>query len=69
MEILAERLYRLRKELHLRQSDVSKELHIALITYQRYEANQRDPDAPVIAAMARFFNVSADYLLGLTDQR
>ena len=69
MEILAERLYHLRKELHLRQSDVSKELHIALITYQRYEANQRDPDAPVIATMARFFNVSADYLLGLTDQR
>lgn len=69
MEILAERLRALRKERHLRQFDASKELHIALITYQRYEANQRDPDAPVIVAMARFFGVSADYLLGLTDQR
>ena len=69
MEILADRLHILRKERHLRQFDVSKELHIALITYQRYEANQREPDAPVIVAMARFFGVSADYLLGLTDQR
>ena len=69
MEILAVRLRSLRKEQHLRQSDVAEALKTALITYQRYEAGERDPNAPMIVAMADFYGVSADYLLGRTDNR
>lgn len=69
MEILAQRLRALRAENHLRQADAAQALRIALITYQRYEANQRDPDAPVIVAMSDLFHVSADYLLGRSDER
>ena len=69
MEILAVRLRSLRKEQHLRQSDVAEALKTALITYQRYEAGERDPNAPMIVAMADFYGVSADYLLGRRDER
>ena len=69
MEILAVRLRSLRKEQHLRQSDVAEALETALITYQRYEAGERDPNAPMIVAMADFYGVSADYLLGRRDER
>ena len=69
MKILAERLRALRKEQKLRQADVAQAVGIAPFTYQRYEYGERDPDAPVLAAMATFFHVSADYLLGLKEER
>ena len=67
MEILAKRLLEMRKFKGLRQEDAAKELGISFNSYCRYEHGQRDPDAPIIAAMAEFFGVSAAYLLGLTD--
>lgn len=69
MLILAERLYILRKELNLTQEAVSKELDISLISYRRYESNDREPNAPLLVKMARFYHVSLDYLLGLKDER
>lgn len=69
MKILAERLRILRKEQALRQEDAAAALGLSTNGYQRYELNQRDPDASVLAAMATFFHVSADYLLGLKDER
>ena len=68
MEILGERLRALRKERHLTQRDMAEALGIAFNSYCRYELNEREPDAPVLKAMADFFQVSADYLLGRTDQ-
>ena len=68
MEILAKRLLELRKANNLRQEDAAREIGISFNSYCRYELNQRDPDAPVVAAMAKCFGVSADYLLGLSDE-
>ena len=34
---------------------------------QRYENGEREPSASIIIMLADFFNVSADYLLGRTD--
>jgi transcriptional regulator with XRE-family HTH domain len=69
MEILAQRLRILRKEQKMRQEDVAAALGLSTNGYQRYELNQRDPDAPVLAAIADLFHVSADYLLGRKDER
>jgi transcriptional regulator with XRE-family HTH domain len=69
MEILAQRLRILRKEQKMRQEDVAVALGLSTNGYQRYELNQRDPDAPVLAAIADLFHVSADYLLGRKDER
>ncbi|MCI8537276.1 MAG: helix-turn-helix transcriptional regulator [Oscillospiraceae bacterium] len=69
MKILSERLFLLRTERNLKQEEVSKALGIGFQSYRRYEHDERDPSAPVIVAMANFFNVSSDYLLGLRDER
>ena len=41
---------------------------ISFNSYCRYEKSEREPMAPTIAALADFFGVSADYLLGRTEQ-
>ena len=38
------------------------------MSYRRYETNEREPTAPVLVKMARFYHVSLDYLVGLTDE-
>ena len=67
MEILAERMKLLRQDTKLKQVDAAKALGISISAYCRYEYGQREPDATTIAAMARLYHVSADYLLGITD--
>ena len=67
MEILSKRIKELRKAAGLTQQETAKQLNIALPTYTRYEYGQREPNATTIAAMARLYKVSADYLLGLAD--
>ena len=69
MEILAERMKILRKEKGITQKEAVKALGISFSAYCRYEYGEREPMAPTIAAMARLFGVSADYLLGLKDER
>ena len=69
MEVLAHRLRLLRKERGMRQEDTAAALGLSTNGYQRYELNQRDPDAPVIVAMAELFCVSTDYLLGRSEER
>ena len=69
MEILAERMKLLRKEKGFSQKEAAKTLEVSFSAYCRYEYGEREPMAPMIAAMARLYNVSADFLLGLTDQR
>ncbi|NBI68721.1 XRE family transcriptional regulator [Pseudoflavonifractor sp. 60] len=66
---LSERLYSLRKERKLIQENTAKELGISLKTYCRYEAGEREPNASVLVRMADFYGVTADYLLGRTEER
>lgn len=69
MEILAERLVKLRSERKLSRREVAASTHMTERTYQRYENSERDPNAPVLLALADYYNVSTDYLLGRTDER
>ncbi len=69
MEILAQRLLLLREERKLRQIDVANGIGIAVYTYQRYEYGEREPLASVLKAIACFYGVSSDYLLGIKDER
>ena len=38
-------------------------------TLSRYENNKRIPDSEFIKTAAKYFNVSTDYLLGISDNR
>ena len=69
MKILAERLRILRKEKKLSQEGFAKQMGLSTGGYQRYELNERDPTAPLIVEIAKYYKVSSDYLLGLSDDR
>ena len=69
MEILSQRLLELRKERRLSRKAVSEQVNIAERSYQRYEEAEREPTASVLATLADFYGVTADYLLGRTDKR
>lgn len=67
MKIFAERLIQLRKERGLSQATVAKDLGVSLGIICYWETNKSDPTASNIAKLARYFNVSSDYLLGISD--
>ena len=67
MKIFADRLMELRKERGLSQATVAKDIIVSLGIVCYWETNKSDPTASNIAKLARYFNVSADYLLGLSD--
>lgn len=67
MAVLSERLNELKNSRKLLQKDVAEGTGVPLRTYQRYENGEREPSASIIIMLADFFNVSADYLLGRTD--
>lgn len=69
MANLAERLLFLRREKGLKQEDVSEQSKVAYRSYRRYESGEREPAASTIIALADFFGVSTDFLLGRSDQR
>lgn len=69
MQIFAQRLRALREAASLSREKAANAIQIPSRTYQRYENDEREPTAPTIVALADFFGVSADYLLGRSDER
>lgn len=65
--IFGERLKYLRTEKGLTQSELGKELGISRGAISYYEAGDRMPDINVLYDVAKYFNVSSDYLIGLSD--
>lgn len=61
------RLKFVRTERHLTQSDVAKVLDITVRQYQRYESGEQTTTLENLITLARYFNVSIDYLVGETD--
>ncbi|HQG97209.1 MAG TPA: helix-turn-helix transcriptional regulator [Thermotogota bacterium] len=49
------------------QKEITEAIGISAGTLSRYLSRQRTPTIEIIVKFAKFFNVSSDYLLGLTD--
>lgn len=64
-----QRLQDLREDHDLRQQDVADILHCQRNVYRRYECGEREVPVWVIVTLAEYYNVSTDYLLGLTNQK
>lgn len=64
----SERLRFVRKARGLTQQSAANAFGISLRGYCRWEAGEREPSLTVFARIAKTLNVSADYLLGLTDE-
>ncbi|MDE6388719.1 MAG: helix-turn-helix domain-containing protein [Lachnospiraceae bacterium] len=54
----------LREDHDLKQKDVASYLSISQQTYSNYESGHREIPTWVVAALAKYYNVSSDYLLG-----
>lgn len=63
------RLRELRQEARLTQTSVAREMEISNSALSQYEASKRVPDYDLLCRLARLYDVSTDYLLGLTDFR
>ena len=64
-----DRLKEIRQDRDLQQVDIAKVLKTSQVQYSRYERGIRVMPIDKIAMLARFYDVSIDYLLGLTDIR
>lgn len=67
MEKFRERLKELRLEKGLTQKQLAENIGSVQSAVYYWENGQRIPSALSIIAIAKFFGVSADYLLGLED--
>lgn len=66
--IIGQRLRRLREKNKLSQAKLSQELgDVRQPVIARYELGAIMPSYPVLIRLADYFDVSADYLLGRTD--
>lgn len=61
------RLKEIREDRDLLQKDIAKILQISQVVYSRYETGIRLIPIDKLAKLAEFYNVSIDYLVGLTD--
>ena len=62
------RIRELREDRDLRQIDVTNAVGIDQKTLSNYETGKTNPDAYAIVALAEFFGVTCDYLLGVTER-
>ncbi len=62
-----DRLTKLREEIGLNKKEVAKALNMPYTTYLNYENNEREPNSETLIQIANFFNVSIDFLLGVSD--
>jgi len=64
-----ERIRALREDSDKKQSEVADALYMKLTQYGRYERGERELPLNVAVAIAKYYNVSLDYITGLSDEK
>lgn len=67
MKTFGERLRALRKDAQLSADKLGKEIGVSDVAIINWENNVNDIKGEYIVKLAKFFGVSADYLLGIED--
>ena len=62
------RIRELREDNDLLQRQLAEYLHCSQVAYSRYELGTRDIPTQVLIDLAKFYNTTTDYILGLTDE-
>ena len=66
-DFFCQRLRQLRQSHHLTAEQLGKEFGVSKQTVSRWELGDRLPPLDVATALAEYYNVSLDYLVGLSD--
>ena len=69
MSTFSARLQQVRQERGFSRKEIAEVLQVTPRAYQYYEEGKREPDYDKLILLARHLNISADYLLGLSDKR
>ena len=64
---MKDRLKQLRKEKGVSQKDVANAIGVSVSAYSNYEQGLREPSNQILINLCKYYDVSADYLLGLED--
>lgn len=64
---IGEKLRELRLSRNLKLENLAKVINRSYQAYSQYELGKRQPNVDIIIILSRFYGVSSDYLLGLTD--
>jgi transcriptional regulator with XRE-family HTH domain len=67
--LLGERLRILRNQKKRTQQQVAEYLGITRPAYTAYEKGTRNPDYGILEKLAAYFNVTTDYLLGISEYK
>ena len=68
MYLIGKRIKELRIEKNVTQKELAKSLNLTQDSISLWENNKRIPDTMYIILLCNYFNVSADYLLGLKNE-
>ena len=61
------RLKDIREDRDITQKEIADYLHIKQNTYSQYESGKRQLPIEALIALADYYHVSTDYLLGVSD--
>ena len=64
---MKERLRQLREEKGITQKEVARAIGVTSSDYANYEQGIREPSIDILINLCKFFNVSADFLIGLEN--
>ncbi|MBQ2774963.1 MAG: helix-turn-helix transcriptional regulator [Clostridia bacterium] len=64
---LSQRIREIREDRDLTQTDIAIILKTSQTVYSRYERNERTLPTELLYELCKYYNLSADYLLGLSD--
>lgn len=67
MATFPERIIQIKNEKKLMQKDIAAGIGVHIRTYQYYEKGTKEPTLSKLIALADFFDVSLDYLVGRSD--
>lgn len=62
-----QRLRELRHARGISQQDLADVLHVTQQSIYKYETDKAEPDLDIVIGIAKYFDVSVDYLVGYTD--
>ena len=66
--MIGKRLRDLREDADLTQKELAKILNVNKHSISSYERNKSEPPDDIKIKIVEYFNISSDYLLGITDE-